>query len=136
MSVNLQRTKHHKKTDIAIHSHIDTVMRELCGRLGVVVPPYTKPTPVLYSSHTPTPASINISIEDPLAIMDNAKLNYENSNECSNKAPLADAAEISPKQEKIECEKVLEDACSNLKRRCSSPLEGEVEAKTNVKDIG
>ena len=50
--MNLQRTKHHKKTDLVIHSKIDAVMEKLCERLGVVIPVYTNPKPALYSSHT------------------------------------------------------------------------------------
>lgn len=67
ISVNLQRTKHHKRTDLAIHSYIDDVMKALCDRLGVVVPIYNKPSPVLHSSHT-SPVknthNLNISIAE------------------------------------------------------------------------
>lgn len=51
ISVNLQKTKHHKKTDIVIHSYIDGVMKGLCDALGVVVPTYSAPRVLLHSQH-------------------------------------------------------------------------------------
>ena len=52
VSVNLQKTKHHNKTDLNIHSHIDKVLSEVCARLEIAIPRYSQPNPVLTSSHT------------------------------------------------------------------------------------
>ncbi|XP_067933471.1 NAD-dependent protein deacylase sirtuin-6-like [Watersipora subatra] len=65
VTVNLQHTKHHKKTDLVINSYIDDVMKELCDQLGVVVPLFTAPTLILTSTHKyPLPTDVsNISVD-------------------------------------------------------------------------
>lgn len=62
VSVNLQRTKHHKKTDLVIHSRIDVVMEKLCEKLGVVIPKYTRPAPVLYSTQKDVKSCVPLNV--------------------------------------------------------------------------
>ena len=51
--VNLQTTKQDKQAYLKINGYVDAVMLELCSKLGVVVPKWTRPVVLLKSIHEP-----------------------------------------------------------------------------------
>ena len=49
--VNLQTTKQDKQAFLKINTYVDTVMIQLCSKLGLEIPEWTKPIIILESSH-------------------------------------------------------------------------------------
>lgn len=72
MSINYQKTKYHKKTDLIINASIDDVMQKVCDRLEVVIPSYTTPRVRLYSLNTEIRSYplLNVTCDEDICVQD------------------------------------------------------------------
>ena len=81
VSINLQKTKHHKNTDMVIHSNIDVVMEAVCKQLGVVIPQVSKPQVVLHSIHSDIKSCVPIDVSIDPVILTSCKSSLGNGSE-------------------------------------------------------
>ena len=88
--VNLQPTKQDKHAFLKIHTYVDTVMTQLCTKLGVKIPEWTKPTVVLQSIHTH-----KTNRKGPTIVVDDVLLSSDGPSETNIKDPqLTDSKDV------------------------------------------